>query len=459
MDVTPAARRFTTADQDWFARLSGDVNPLHVDAAWAARNFPGEQVVHGVHALLWALESCFEGAPDFRPAGLTATFVKPLLVGDELHVDADTDGEALQLKVRGELVAVVNFALQNGSTSGSTSETARELCGEVRLPPDSQLLPEAFPCTAAAVGPLAVRGLAALSTLVGMERPGLHGMLSEVKAAFSGPATNSLAYQVRRQDPIFSRLEMTVQGLGLEGTVAAFAGRPSEAAPSDAAIRALVCPAEFAGQTPLIIGATSGLGAVTARLVAAGGAKPLLSFRPGSDTDELVRATSMLGQCDVVPFDVHDPAAGLAALETAGWCGRQVYYFASPRIFRRRLEPYQRDDLRDFLRVYVDGFYEIVRGIMNARPGVPLSVFYPSSVAIDERVPELFEYRTAKAAGEELCERLQRRYKALSIVSVRLPRIDTRQTRAFIRVSALAPEAVMAPIVRQVQATPRAVAT
>jgi hypothetical protein len=38
-----------------------------------------------------------------------------------------------------------------------------------------------------------------------------------------------------------------------------------------------------------------------------------------------------------------------------------------PRIFRRRIEPYQADDLRDFLNVFVDGFYETVRGLLEIR--------------------------------------------------------------------------------------------
>ena len=51
-----AERVFTDEDQRHFARLSGDSNPMHLDAAVARRLLTGRQVVHGVHLLLWALE-------------------------------------------------------------------------------------------------------------------------------------------------------------------------------------------------------------------------------------------------------------------------------------------------------------------------------------------------------------------------------------------------------------------
>ena len=44
------------ADQLAFAALSGDYNPMHMDVLAARRTQAGAPVVHGMHALLWALE-------------------------------------------------------------------------------------------------------------------------------------------------------------------------------------------------------------------------------------------------------------------------------------------------------------------------------------------------------------------------------------------------------------------
>jgi len=48
--------RFTSADQRRFATLSGDVNPVHLDAVASRRVAAGEPIVHGMHLLLRALE-------------------------------------------------------------------------------------------------------------------------------------------------------------------------------------------------------------------------------------------------------------------------------------------------------------------------------------------------------------------------------------------------------------------
>ena len=52
-----ATRRFTVADQADFAAMSGDFNPMHMDPLAARRTQAGEPVVHGMHALLWVLDS------------------------------------------------------------------------------------------------------------------------------------------------------------------------------------------------------------------------------------------------------------------------------------------------------------------------------------------------------------------------------------------------------------------
>jgi NAD(P)-dependent dehydrogenase (short-subunit alcohol dehydrogenase family) len=380
-------------------------------------------------------------------------------------------GRTIWLHVRGETVAVAALTerqsqavvpIDGGATwpTGSLpldrrGEDLTGMGGEIELPAAVDELSTAFPHLARAAEPNFAVGLSAISTLVGMACPGLHSVLSEISATATATLRRTLAFNVVRHDRRLSRVEMSVIGPGLKGTVAAFAGQPDPPPLDDAAIRALAPRAVFAGQTPLIIGATSGLGAATARLLAAGGARPILGYRDQNSAKAVLEAVRHLGECELAPFDATAPAKGLRALTAMGWRGSEVYYFASPRIFRRRIEPYQAEDLGDFLSVFVNGFYNTVRGLLEIRAGEPLTVFYPSTAALDEPTPDLFEYRTAKLAGEELCKRLARKYQRLTIISARLPRIVTRQTRTLLKARAETPEAVLASFVREVQATVR----
>ena len=83
------SRRFSLADQQRFAALSRDFNPLHVDPVAARRTMFGEPVVHGMHAVVWMLER-YLGLPRRRGAApasigsLAVTFSKPIFLEERL---------------------------------------------------------------------------------------------------------------------------------------------------------------------------------------------------------------------------------------------------------------------------------------------------------------------------------------------------------------------------------------
>lgn len=462
------SRSFTVADQTWFRTVSGDANPLHMDPHWAAATFPGAMVVHGMHALFWGLEQALRRQSNPSPASLRATFVRPILVGDEVSAETSPDGLTLRLLVQGEPMLVAHLGPDGPPPTPSVLSTpptpadrpVRDrrledlpgLAGQVACP-DIAALSIAFPVMAQAFGPVMLAGLAALSTLVGMECPGRHALFSEFSVTRAqSPLMPELSYGVKRINKVFSRVEMTVEGLGLTGLVSAFVGR-DDVPPSDETIRATVTPDEFQRSTPLIIGGSGGLGAITARLLAAGGAEPVVTWHRSQEGGLTTRAAieRLGGRCRLLRMDASAPGEALGRLTAEGWQGNEVYYFATPRIFRRHLAPFDAADLRAFLDIYVDSFYELVHALVKTRPDTPWRIFYPSTVAVGEKGRDLLEYGMAKEAGERLCSHLAERYRNLSITVERLPRIATRQTQSFVRVKAESPEQVMLPIIRRLQ--------
>ncbi len=90
-------------DSRLFAEFSGDFNPLHVDPSVAARRTMfGECVIHGVHALLMALDAWAAQlqAPK-RIVRCVARFQAPIMVGAEFSVvqQPATDEAAARLSV------------------------------------------------------------------------------------------------------------------------------------------------------------------------------------------------------------------------------------------------------------------------------------------------------------------------------------------------------------------------
>ena len=78
-------RQFALLDQQVFAEVSGDFNPIHTDPI-AARRLPfGEPIVHGIHLVLWGLEQILADqlveASGLEIVRLQANFKIPVKLG------------------------------------------------------------------------------------------------------------------------------------------------------------------------------------------------------------------------------------------------------------------------------------------------------------------------------------------------------------------------------------------
>ena len=84
-------RIITEADIKTFARLSGDYNPIHLDAEYAAHSPFGERIAHGflVGSLLSALLGTDLPGPGTIYLGQTLKFLAPVHIGDKITVTAE----------------------------------------------------------------------------------------------------------------------------------------------------------------------------------------------------------------------------------------------------------------------------------------------------------------------------------------------------------------------------------
>ncbi len=80
----------TAADIDAFAQATGDVNPVHLDDAYAARTRFGRRIAHGMLAASYVstlLGTRFPG-PGSIYLSQTLKFTKPVFIDDTLTVTA-----------------------------------------------------------------------------------------------------------------------------------------------------------------------------------------------------------------------------------------------------------------------------------------------------------------------------------------------------------------------------------
>jgi hypothetical protein len=465
-----ASRRFTAADQAAFAEFSGDWNPMHLDPVAARRTLAGDVVVHGVHGLLWAMEEIVAAGQAPRPiAAVDAQFHKFIYLDRqvELQIVGRTD-ETLyaELAVEG-LVATalaMTFGLPRATGPHDLAQAPETPLERTPLAPPACAMdglegwlapnagatppsPRLFENLCARLGDARITALAQCSTVVGMACPGLNSIFLSLSAeltAYEG-GRPGLGWRARVPDPRYARVILTVAGPGLRGELKTLV-RPVPVEPPDATtLIELVTSGEFAGRRAVVIGGSRGLGAATARLLAAGGAEVVVTYLVGkSEADALVadiRASQ--GDARAMRCDVLEDFEALAEpLRDA----THVYYFATPRITRQSAAVFSPAAFAEFTKVYVERFYALC---MAAGPaGRDLDVFYPSTVAVDERPRGMTEYAMSKAAGEMLCRDLMRAFPRLAITSPRVPRVLTDQTAIALPVRARSATEVMLPLLR-----------
>ena len=153
-----ASESFDAASIAAYAAVSGDDNPLHLDAALAARAGFAAPLVHGM-LVMAAFEPALRAwRGDLRIAKLSGKFVQPLLQGQQARISGRVvrrEGEVgvLSAVMATPLVMVltelVANALEHGFAEGASgtvviaaSRTAAQL--EVEVRDDGRGLPESF---------------------------------------------------------------------------------------------------------------------------------------------------------------------------------------------------------------------------------------------------------------------------------------------------------------------------
>jgi hypothetical protein len=464
-----ASRIFSLTDQIAFARLSSDWNPMHLDQAFARRTQVGQPVVHGIHNLAWAANAVLEFFP-CKVASIRARFLQPLYLDElasiRLRNRSDKQIE-FEVVAANTVVALVKLSSEPGNLTAECAQLPMSAPAQISRPANLQFeqlsgragavaigdgdAGSLFPALTDSIGLPAVKALTATSQIVGMACPGLHSLFAglDVSCDPNSVRESVLAYTVRKVDARFRSLQIDVSGSGIVGRLDAFA-RPSPPVQAGMAdILARVSGAPFAGQRSLIVGGSRGLGEVTAKIVAAGGGLPVVTYRDSEHEANQVSADirGAGGQCEILRYDALLPAGEqLQALGMVDCC----YYFATPKIFQRKSALYEPEKLRRFLSFYADGFFDLCTALTHGGPR-RIAMFYPSTAAIDESVSTTAEYAMAKMAGEILAKYLTEFMPNLQIMCRRLPRILTDQTATVGVASADNALDVMLPIVYDVQ--------
>jgi NAD(P)-dependent dehydrogenase (short-subunit alcohol dehydrogenase family) len=450
-----SSRRFTLEDQLEFAEISGDWNPMHVDPIAARRTIYGDIVVHGVHSLFWALECLAQIAGEKRGLShLKTEFKRPMHLGDvisckllrlnnrDFKLSLEADGKVL-VRIEGSFSQspprLPNLPKKVDRTDcrdlGLEEITAAS--GSLALFVDDERFGKMFPGVSRLLPSGQIAELLATTRLVGMECPGLHSIYSGHNLHFHDehPDGRDLHYEVARTDARFSLLTLNVKAPAMSGIITAFVRpRPRTQAPVEV-VRDAVTPNEFAKSRALVIGGSRGLGEITAKIIATGGGDVWITYYRGrEDAERVTREIRSAGfKCSYLQFDV---TACKKPLEGLGiWKPNQLYYFATPPISLETGDWFSSEKFDTYCRFYVKAFSATVDAALRLG-GETLSIFYPSTIFLEEFQERSTEYCAAKAAGELLCQHLERLLSHVKVYAPRLQRMKTDQTAGLVPVDA-----------------------
>ena len=436
-------RIFTLADQLAFAELSGDNNPVHIDPLAARRSLFGEPIVHGIHMLMWGLDQWLEGSgASARLQHLRVGFAKAIGLDREVRLALVCgQNSRVQLNLlKDDEVAVRAVFEWSPDDSRATDGVSPELppkqaprlqnrqaiqsCnGSLDLYLQPGLAGRLFPNLTRLFCPVQSAVLLGMTRLVGVECPGQQSIFSKLtlKAAPTGGLRN-IKYGVSQFGDRHSLVLMEVTAPGLSGTVEAVLRPEPQAQTSFRGLEKLVNRGEFAGQLALVAGGSRGLGEVTAKLLAAGGAFVRITYHKGKADAQKVVDDILAGggRADCCELDILHPQDTWHQ-----WAATtHLYYFASPFISASG-KHFSPSLFNDFCNYYVSGFAGLVESLQEF--GLQ-NVFYPSTVFIDELPADFAEYALTKSAGELLCRAFAKKYPGMRFYFPRLPKMATDQT-------------------------------
>jgi hypothetical protein len=449
-------------DQLNFGTFSGDMNPIHVDPVLARRTLHGVCIVHGMHALLWALDHWAANSNSLFTE-FSVRFIRPMKLDCLTHCEINETSSKMIISQNDRLCVSINLKsgtfirtdfLQINKFPARPEPIETFFDGfqvgdvfDLNLHGNVAQSDLTFKNLSIQYGELFINEIAELSQVVGMECPGTHSLFASLVLKMN---TNKCkpTYRISKMDRRIKLIGITAFAQNFDAMIECFF-RPKPVKNIDyQGAMEIVTPNEFHDVNALIIGGSRGLGECAAKLISAGGGNPVISYMQGADDATLVvdDICSSGGRCEKMHIDIDNFNSLDFTSKLPNF--NQIYYFASPKIMKDTdiTTKFEQNIYKDF---YEKSFKRLVEKVSQS--GKRVAFFYPSTSYIDDRPLEFANYVSAKIAGELLCTKLEATYKNLNILCRRLPALHTDQNQSLLENegAVMCNSEIILPLIRQ----------
>ena len=441
---------FTSENVEAFASLSGDFNPLHIDPVYARRTLYGSRVVHGIFIGLQALECFAENSKrHITLKKFKATFIKPSFVGnvtsfDMMNSSIENEQTIHVINNSGTQIVKVYFEIGDMKDRYDIEEgdfTKQYPTGEEQdlsfvdqkldLFIDHSLLKKLFPNLHRFMSITQIACILTTTRCVGMYAPGLHSIYSTCDLNFSeiSQKAKDLSFKLRFY-PVMNLLNLKVSSNFCKGIISTFVRPQPVLQKSFVDISKEVSPIVL-GQRALVIGGSRGLGEISTKILAAGGANVHFTYYQGKHDAQQLLSEINNGTMthNTFKFDIFNTHKNqeIKRLESL----THLYYFATPSIVSHKGLSFDNKLFCHLNEAYITGLSRLI-GELYKSGCKKLKVFSPSSIFVEEQPKGFAEYSAAKAAFEIAIKSLEAKYSGLVTVLPRLPKFTTDLSASII---------------------------
>ena len=436
---------FTSENVGAFARLSGDFNPLHIDPVYARRTLYGSKVVHGIFIGLQALECFAENRKkNFTLKKFKATFNKPSFVGnvtsfDMMNSSIENEQTIHVINNSGTQIVKVYFEIGDMKDRYDIEEgdfTKQYPIGEEQdlsfvdqkldLFIDHSLLKELFPHLHRCMSITQIAYILTTTRCVGMYAPGLHSIYSTCDLNFSeiSQKATDLSFSTEVYHPVMNLLNLKVSSNFCKGIISTFVRPQPVLQKSFVDISKEVSPNIFKGQKALVIGGSRGLGEISTKILAAGGANVHFTYFQGKhDAQKLLsEINSDTMTHNTFKFDIFNSLKTQEIKRLGSFT--HLYYFATPIIVSHKGLSFDNKLFCHLNEAYITGLSKLIEELYK-NGFKKLKVFSPSSIFVEQQPKGFAEYSAAKAAFEIAIKSLEAKFRGLTTVLPRLPKFTT----------------------------------
>jgi hypothetical protein len=462
------SKTFDLDDQNWFAQISGDYNPIHINEIEARKLHSGGILVHGIHTVTWALDCFFKKKPQNKLSSLKTKFFKPIYLNQKLFIvfeNVNNKKDIIKVYDKELLVSVI---LESSDLSFGDkivdSKYHFDFPKEFKYNDESNVIPislskkmilDKYPFISNSVGLEIVSNIVGLSRLVGMECPGLNSLFVGFNINFNHKNvvnTNKIFWSINKYYSNQAPINISVKSSIMEGIVQAYIR------PSPIIQLPFLEISKFTKNTinlnntfSIIIGGSRGLGEVTSKIIASYGGNVIITYNNGkNEAIKICNDINTNTSSDLaVPLhlNIENPKNLFDYVTTNKIQINSIYYFATPKIKGIKsieLDEYLLNLYNLFYTVYFSRLLRLLnKNILNNE----IKIFYPSTIFIDQKNENLMEYVLSKKNAEAYIESINYKLKNIDIVVDRLDMLNTDQNNSVFSVETKDPLIVMNDIV------------